>query len=231
MVQMTCQVATGRSNDHPEVVTSYGRRRKRSTVTGAEQAERGDVLSMTMLTKSLVILPRHDELSSSSSFSQTDFYSRALSESAGQSPPFRKSSSPLKPSHFEKLRDRKKAAQYTGIHKKSTDFSTSTVAMHMASTEKDLICFEPLNLLLICTISFCVQALVFSAIFFVLLRSKSMFLSSSPSSSSLRSQPQLVPTSSSRLYPLAQQYSFMHWYHTVKHWCIHIFSSRVNIVT
>lgn len=216
---MTCQVATGRSNDQPEVVTSYGRRRRRSTMTGSEQAERGDVLSMTMLTKSLVILPRHDELSSSSS--QSDFYSRALSEPAGQSSPLptlQKSSSPLgirsspvKPSHFEKLRDRKKAAQYAGVHKKSTtDLSTSTVAMHMASSEKDLICFEPLNLLLICTISFCVQALVFSAIFCVLMRSRSMFLSSSSSSSFSCRQPQLVPTSNSRLYPLAQQYSFMH---------------------
>lgn len=232
---MTCQVATGRSNDQPEVVTSYGRRRRRSTMTGAEQAERGDVLSMTMLTKSLVILPRHDELSSSSS--QSDFYSRALSEPSDQSSPpptLRKFSSslgirsPVKPSHFEKLRDRKKAAQYAGVHKKSTtDLSTSTVAMHMASSEKDLICFEPLNLLLICTISFCVQALVFSAIFCVLMRSRSMFLSSSSSSSSSCRQPQLVPTSNSRLYPLAQQYSFMHWHHTMHHWYTF---SRVNIV-
>ncbi len=216
---MQCQVATGRSEDHLEIVTSYGRRRRRrrSFASDGEQAERGDVLSMTMLTKSLVILPRHDELSSTSS-QMSDFYNRALNRLTDQSlpppqPPLRKTASigssqrsSQKSSHFEKLRDRNKAAQHAGVHKKSTD---TAVAMHMSSTEKDLICFEPLNLLLICTISFCVQALVFSAIFFVLLRSRSMFISPS-SSSSLYSQPQLVSSSSSRLYPPAQQYSFMH---------------------
>jgi hypothetical protein len=59
-IQVQCQIITGRSDDDYETVTSYGRRKRRSPVTDAELAEKGDVLSLTMLSKTVSILANND---------------------------------------------------------------------------------------------------------------------------------------------------------------------------
>ena len=189
---MQCQVATGRSNDHLEMVTSYGRRRRRrSIVTDVDQAEKGDILSMTMLSKSLLIRPHGSDITTKTPQWDSELSSKQTTR--------HKSTAGNPNTHHakEKLRSKMRPLGTTSDSKKS---HLALSSFRFLSSDKDFICFEPINLLLICALSFCVQGIVFSLLFYVLLRSKSVSC-----------QPRPVPSSqpNSHLYSIGQSYSFM----------------------
>ncbi|CAG2109582.1 unnamed protein product, partial [Medioppia subpectinata] len=50
-----CKIITGRSDDEYETVTSYGRRRRSAPVEDMDLAEKGDILTLTMLSKRVSI--------------------------------------------------------------------------------------------------------------------------------------------------------------------------------
>ena len=207
---MQCQVATGRSDDYLETVTSYGRRRRRSVVTDMEQAEKGDILSMTMLSKSILVHP-HATISAGSSsdwikfkeepFSKTNItvikstLSKSGKGSTDESDDYRRGTSQtskISTLYRQALSERKKERNFSG-----TDYVRVSISNHQG-----YICFEPLNLFIICALSFCVQGIIFLLLFYVILRSTAIVCGGVS-----------VPTSQSRphLYTIgSQSYNFMH---------------------
>jgi len=174
---MQCQVASGRSDDHLETVISYGRRRRRSIVTDAEQAEKGDVLSMTMLTKSLLIrapnenLPQKNTSQDSSRWTNSDKKdSKSLHKNRPNVHRTQARKSLLEDALMQSHSYGQTQTNVKGDRKKGELISGY---VRVAMSEQSHICFEPLNLFIICVLSFCVQGLVFSVLFCAIIRCNS----------------------------------------------------------
>nr|XP_046914659.1 uncharacterized protein LOC124495350 isoform X2 [Dermatophagoides farinae] len=146
-----CQVANGRSYPGVEMVTSYGRRKRRSASMNGDydddddggdddQTEIGDVVSMTKLSKSLLIRKKRELISSDL-----------------------KINADINVKQYED-------ANRTFTLKAFDSFLAPYQKISMSS--KNYLCFEPTHLFVICVIACCAQISLFSLIFGIIIRVK-----------------------------------------------------------
>ncbi|KAI2809579.1 hypothetical protein BLOT_000728 [Blomia tropicalis] len=187
---MQCQIATGRSNDNIETLISYGRRRRRRSITtDIDQAEDGDILSMTMLSKSLLIRATR---STTNDDNENKSKSTTIPDGFNLKPPIHRSH-----------RFKSNSIQRQSSLVQTTLSSSPTSAYRSTITKTKHICFEPSGLLLIGLLIFGIQGIAFTIILLFVRRKvindcrQKMFNPMNSSSSSI-----------SR-FPIRPQYSFI----------------------
>lgn len=187
-VQVLCKVAVGRSHDDEEIVTSYGRRRRRSAnprMMGDN--EEGDILSMTMLTKSLIIKPQKQNVPSFGDVQSTQpprpSSISTPADAANKRAPSKKvlhhhmnnktkANRPtiVSVNHQSKEFNSPSAINLDEKQKKSFDLVSTYFKVHIG--DKGYFCFDPVNLFVLCCFMFCLQGFIFSLIFYFLIRIK-----------------------------------------------------------
>ncbi|KAH9421001.1 hypothetical protein DERP_001442 [Dermatophagoides pteronyssinus] len=138
-----CQVANGRSYPGVEMVTSYGRRKRRSASSNDDyddQNDIGEVVSMTKLSKSLLIRKKRE------------FVSTDLKITAGI--------------------DAKQHENANRTHTQRALDSFLAPYQKISISSKNYLCFEPTHLFVICVIACCAQISLFSLIFGIIIRVK-----------------------------------------------------------
>lgn len=174
-------MATGRSEDIPEVVTSYGRRR-RSASPALDSAETGDVLSMTMLSKSLLIRSARNHTLATDKLLGHQSWSLPLASVMPRqlgTPPPKAHKNLIKPKNGKQregpvLRHASTSPTPSIIINEShkSSLASSPPYLRISIADKDFICFDLFNLAVLFVFLFCTQALVFSLVFHILLRNK-----------------------------------------------------------
>lgn len=232
LFQVQCQVANGRSDDDLETVISYGRRRRRrrrAIVTDIEQAEKGDVLSMTMLSKSLLIRPRNqtpwtnDSIqpsphSSGSLIDQNRKASFAASTHSSLDQTKRHKSPPDTWQSKAKSQSIIVTKEQRSLLERPSAAAAAFPYLRLAISNKRYVCFEPMNLFIICLLSFCIQGFLFSLLFYVIIRRQ---LINCNTKKQLRNSASTLPLTSCHNTPVsgyrvgtgANPYNFMRWFY------------------
>lgn len=158
-------------------MTSYGRRRRRAIVTDIEQAEKGDVLSMTMLSKSLLIRPRNraattEEFSDHSIHPANFSIPSTKTEESSISPTVSSTKNAKQKVNSRWQTKQSKSQSIILNERQKASFDSSLPYLKMTFTDKDYVCFEHLNLFIIGMVAFCIQGFFFSLLFYIIIRIK-----------------------------------------------------------